>query len=195
MYTRVKKYKNKMFEKKSIREKIPTAVRTAVWNTYIGADKAKGQCLVGCGNEITIPNFECGHVKSVKNGGDTTITNLRPICSQCNRSMGAMHMDDFIKKYQFKKPTYFNQPEVNNTVYYPKRLQNAQSIPRQPQNTNYIYPPKKVDISSEEIQKIKEELAQIERLFMFGNLSNTSLQNHIIRQQELRRRLDDINKV
>lgn len=190
MYTRVNKFKKKMFEKKSVREKIPTAVRTAVWNTYIGSDKAKGQCLVGCGNEITMPNFECGHVKSVKDGGDTTITNLRPICSQCNRSMGAMHMDDFIKKYQFKKPTYFKQPEVTNMNYYPKRLQNAQSIPRQPQNSEYIYPPTKLNISSQEISKIKDELEKIERSFMLGRLSNTDLQNQIKRQQELRTQLE-----
>ena len=93
-------------EKKGVkvREKIPTAVRRIVWNTYIGIEHSKGACLCCSAEEVTCANFECGHVKSVKNGGATTIENLRPICSSCNKSMGAKDMDKFMTQYKIKIP-------------------------------------------------------------------------------------------
>lgn len=82
---------------------IPKAVRTSVWNNYVGADKGIDICFVGCGNPITQSNFECGHIISEKNGGDTTIENLRPICGNCNKSIGAKNMEEFISKHGIKK--------------------------------------------------------------------------------------------
>ena len=76
------------------KQKIPKSVRVAVWNTYIG-NNIKGKCYVGCGEEITVNNYECGHIISEKNNGEVTIQNLRPICSTCNKSMGTQNMHDF----------------------------------------------------------------------------------------------------
>lgn len=95
-------------KKKPAKEKIPVAVKRIVWNTYIGQDKLKGLCLC-CGfEEVTMTNFECGHVKSEKNGGEVTVENLRPICSNCNKSMGSKDMDAFMKQYKIKTPSNWN---------------------------------------------------------------------------------------
>ena len=41
------------------KEKIPTAVRNQVWNTYIGPNERHGKCLC-CGyTQISIENFDC----------------------------------------------------------------------------------------------------------------------------------------
>ena len=50
---------------------------------------------------ISSTQFHCGHVLSVKNGGLTTIENLRPICTKCNQSMQTMNMIDYVKKYGY----------------------------------------------------------------------------------------------
>ena len=40
---------------------------------------------------ISRNGWHCGHVISEKNGGETNIGNLRPICGSCNNSMGSMN--------------------------------------------------------------------------------------------------------
>lgn len=37
---------------------------------------------------------------ALQKGGETTINNIRPICSRCNRSIGKQNMINFIKSYQ-----------------------------------------------------------------------------------------------
>ena len=95
-------------KKKPAKEKIPSAVKRIVWNTYIGKDNLKGTCLCCNSEEVTVTNFECGHVKSEKNGGEVTVYNLRPICSNCNKSVGANDMDDFMKRYGISTPKNWN---------------------------------------------------------------------------------------
>lgn len=85
------------------KEKIPAAVRNALWNTYMG-DKKTGYCYVGCGEIISTSTMEAGHIHAEAEGGETTLENLRPICSMCNKSMGKTNMMDFIKKYKFNSP-------------------------------------------------------------------------------------------
>lgn len=85
---------------KKRKAKIPVALRNAVWNTYIGADKAQGKCF--CGTTISIQSFDCGHVVAESKGGSTTLQNLRPICKTCNCSMGSENMKDFIKRHGLK---------------------------------------------------------------------------------------------
>lgn len=50
---------------------------------------------------ISITNFEVGHVIAEKDDGTLEISNLRPICSVCNHSMGTENMVDFVKKYGY----------------------------------------------------------------------------------------------
>lgn len=70
------------------RPKIDSNLRDLVWNTYIGSDCKKGKCYA-CIRTIDYTQFECGHLKSHKNGGKTDLKNLRPFCFHCNRSLGS----------------------------------------------------------------------------------------------------------
>ena len=83
------------------KKKIPKNVKSDVWNTYIGSEIAKHKCL--CCKKATIEKtkFDCGHVKSEANGGGLEISNLRPICSACNSSMGSTNMVDYVQRYGY----------------------------------------------------------------------------------------------
>jgi NADH:ubiquinone oxidoreductase subunit C len=83
------------------RSVIPKALRDSVFTTYNQGSYDSAYCSVGCGERITPFNFECGHVISYCHGGEAKLDNLRPICSRCNRSMGAKNMDEFIKECGF----------------------------------------------------------------------------------------------
>lgn len=51
-----------------------------------------------------------------KNGGEVNIDNLRPICGNCNKSIGTKNMDEFMTKYKIKKPENWNGC-VNLNIY------------------------------------------------------------------------------
>lgn len=76
--------------------KIPGALRQQVWLFYIG-EKFNNKCqVVWCKNIITPFTFEVGHNIPESRGGSTDISNLRPICSSCNKSMGNNYtIDEF----------------------------------------------------------------------------------------------------
>jgi hypothetical protein len=80
-------------------EMIPATLRNAVWNRYIGADKANAACWCCHLQNVDRANFECGHIVSKFQGGTVDIDNLRPICALCNRSMGSQNMIEFINQY------------------------------------------------------------------------------------------------
>lgn len=87
------------FKQKS--KKLPAALRNAVWNTYIGAETGKSICFC-CGVEsISRGVYECGHVQSKASGGSDMLSNLRPVCGLCNKSMGTRNMVEFIKDCGF----------------------------------------------------------------------------------------------
>jgi hypothetical protein len=88
--TNIKKYKKK---------KITPTIKKHIWNTYIGYDILKHKCFCCKKATIQINEFEAGHVLSEADGGSCEISNFRPICRNCNLSMGSMHMEDYIKKY------------------------------------------------------------------------------------------------
>jgi hypothetical protein len=83
------------------KQKITKGVRVHVWNTYIGQHISQHRCL--CCKKTIIDNtqFEVGHVISEKDGGTLEMSNLRPICMVCNRSMGTENMIEYIKKYGY----------------------------------------------------------------------------------------------
>jgi hypothetical protein len=76
---------------------ISSTLRNIIWCTYIGEEKRKGLCLCCNTEQITTFNHECGHIIAHINGGKSTLENLRPVCSSCNKSMGTQNMEDFIK--------------------------------------------------------------------------------------------------
>jgi hypothetical protein len=76
------------------RPKISLGLRALVWNTYIGEQTGIWRCM--CGSNVSQLNFECGHVTPVSQGGETTLENLRPVCSRCNKSMGTKNLFDYV---------------------------------------------------------------------------------------------------
>ena len=77
-------------------------------------------CVVGlcycCNEEIDSKNFETGHIISVKNGGETVLENLKPICSCCNKSMGIQNLEEFKNKYM--KQSTSNIDKKSEPVYW-----------------------------------------------------------------------------
>lgn len=78
---------------------IPKKIRTLVWNEYIGKEIGESKCI--CCNKTMIDKaeFHCGHILAQANGGTNTVSNLRPICSGCNTSMGTRDMNEFCREF------------------------------------------------------------------------------------------------
>jgi len=94
-------------ELKKTKSRITRALRLAVWNHEF-PDTEKTYCPIQfCMNLITQNNFHCGHIISEYNGGEAKITNLRPICRECNLSMGKNNWEDWVNK---QKKLYLNIP-------------------------------------------------------------------------------------
>jgi len=96
------------------KKKIPSALRNLVWVKYISETDRCGKCYCCKTEKITTANFECGHIISENDGGLVNINNLRPICKNCNTSMGTMNMIDFMSTY-FDKINH-NNGSVKKTV-------------------------------------------------------------------------------
>jgi len=75
---------------------IPKPLRRAVWEKHYGKDLSHGPCDI-CGHDLSVFEYECGHIHAEALGGETTVENLLPICGACNKSMGKMNL------YQFKE--------------------------------------------------------------------------------------------
>jgi hypothetical protein len=87
----VKKCKN------ANKKNIPAAVKRLVWNTNIGEDIGKSKCMCCESTDITQLSFNCGHIIAEAKGGATIVSNLKPICQNCNSSMGTINMSEFMK--------------------------------------------------------------------------------------------------
>lgn len=82
------------------KKNIPKAMKRLVWDTYIGETIGMAKCLCCKHVDIRQIEFHCGHVVAEANGGSTTVDNLRPICAQCNLSMGKTDMNEFMKMFK-----------------------------------------------------------------------------------------------
>ena len=80
------------------KQAIPSLMRTAVWNRWIGIEKGQVKCPYCQINSITPFFFECGHVLAEAKGGEVSVENLRPICRECNGKMGTQAID--LNKYR-----------------------------------------------------------------------------------------------
>ena len=88
----IKEPNNKNVKKKPI----PSTVKKLVWNTNIGEEIGKTKCLCCKSTDITQMSFNCGHIIAEANGGNTIVSNLKPICQNCNSSMGTKNMNEFM---------------------------------------------------------------------------------------------------
>lgn len=92
-------------------KRIPKNVRETVWQIY-NPNSLSGKCYC-CGRTITHDIFEIGHDKAISKGGSNKIPNLRPICKQCNSSMGTMSIEEF-KEQWFGTVSRESDTEENN---------------------------------------------------------------------------------
>jgi hypothetical protein len=81
-----------------LRKSINRTLRHQVWKKRCN-DKINGECFC-CSEEISISNFECGHIVSVRDGGNNDIDNLEPVCRSCNLHMGTMNMISYKKLFK-----------------------------------------------------------------------------------------------
>lgn len=117
-YTNLKKDIKKKYNEKRVpsrkRVSVPKTLKIELWNLKIEKDIGTGKCGV-CRRDLDSKNFEAGHIISVKNGGETNLENLLPICSCCNKSMSTENLDDFKKKY-------FPEQETHKDKYISENL-------------------------------------------------------------------------
>ena len=67
---------------------LPKRIREVVWTTYNGEIYSSKCYVPWCENIINVFNYQVGHDIPESKGGTYDISNLRPICSNCNLSMG-----------------------------------------------------------------------------------------------------------
>lgn len=90
------------------KKRIPKDLRDSVWITYVGKSFS-GICFCGCGKDMTVFDYDCGHVIAECRGGATIIENLRPVLHKCNTSMASMDMNTYRSTYY---PASARPPEV-----------------------------------------------------------------------------------
>ena len=78
---------------------IPKKIRTIIWDTYGGKELRSIPCYLKCGTMIKLEDFQCGHIQSRAENGTIDVSNLRPICRECNSSMGKQNMIDYLVTY------------------------------------------------------------------------------------------------
>lgn len=94
------------------KKKIPPVKRKKVWEKFIG-NKATDVCMCCRETEISMLNFDCGHILAESEGGTLDVSNLRPICKSCNSSMGTMNMNDYMKLHYPNNLSYFDRIKMN----------------------------------------------------------------------------------
>jgi hypothetical protein len=94
LYLFISNITNKMRNKK---QPISSTMKRMVWNINIGEEIGKFKCLCCKVTDITQMSFHCGHIIPESRGGATIVSNMRPICQNCNLSMGSKNMDEFMR--------------------------------------------------------------------------------------------------
>ena len=86
------------------KQKVPAAIREAVWIRHCGR-VFEHKCLTSwCPNILTVFDFQSGHNIPESKGGATCVDNLYPICARCNMSMGNHYtFDQWTAKVQQKE--------------------------------------------------------------------------------------------
>lgn len=90
---------NKKPAKRQRKVSIPKAVKMKVWINKFGVSVGQAYCPVCSSNLISQMDFHCGHIVAEADGGETVVSNLRPICAPCNLSMGRKNLKKFKNTY------------------------------------------------------------------------------------------------
>lgn len=86
------------------KQKISASLRKNVWKHHVGFRTAETLCQACYKETINSFDFECGHIIPESKGGETTIHNLKPISSACNRSMATQTLYEFQIKNGYRPP-------------------------------------------------------------------------------------------
>jgi hypothetical protein len=122
------------------KEKIPKALREQVWRTLCG-EVFKTKCIVvWCTNSITVFDFEVGHNIPESKGGTLALSNLRPICTQCNRSMSNHYTIDEWNKLGGTSPAPV-KPQIFTRQMGPSRHSLVTNVLGQPKPTKEVVVP------------------------------------------------------
>ena len=76
---------------------IPKKLRQQCWENIFSKVYSHKCYVPWCTTVIDVWTFEVGHNVAEKNGGTLDLSNLFPICSLCNKSMGTTSIDDWSK--------------------------------------------------------------------------------------------------
>ena len=80
------------------RPPIPPKLRKNVWTKYYNNNSESLCPIIGCQNKMSINkeySWECGHIKSHFNKGETNLDNLKPLCTSCNRKMSSKDWNEY----------------------------------------------------------------------------------------------------
>ena len=83
-----------------VKKSIPRNVKISVWNRWIGEERGKAPCW--CCGVASIDKgigWHCGHVEAEAEGGESDVSNLRPVCAGCNLGMGTQNMMDYMQRH------------------------------------------------------------------------------------------------
>ena len=120
-YENQMKIKKKEIKPSSVKKKaIPKRVRKAVWEKYAGKVWQTKCNVTWCNNTlVSLGSWHVGHNISEAKGGEFSIDNFRPICQQCNTSMGTTSIDEFSRTYSSSKDFYDQKNFPNMKRKYP----------------------------------------------------------------------------
>lgn len=79
---------NVHFKGKGIRKNVPKAMQQQVWLKNFGKCFEHKCYIPWCKNTINVWDFQTGHNIPERDGGETIVNNLKPICAPCNSGMG-----------------------------------------------------------------------------------------------------------
>ena len=77
------------------RKRLSSSVRFEVWEKYCGKLYEHKCQIPFCSTTMSVRNFHVSHVIALADGGTNSMSNLRPLCPQCNLSMGTMSMSEY----------------------------------------------------------------------------------------------------
>ena len=97
---------------------IPKKLRQQCWENICGKVYSHKCYVSWCTTEIDVWTFEVGHNLAEANGGTLDLSNLFPICSLCNKSMGTTSIDDWSKLNSGSKEDNVNNNNDNKKKCY-----------------------------------------------------------------------------
>lgn len=87
------------FSASSGRKSIGKNMRRLIWDKWCGETRiCKCYCCGVTTMDCMASDWHVGHVKSVAEGGETSVENTRPICASCNLDMKEENMLNYAKR-------------------------------------------------------------------------------------------------